>query len=200
MNSPWNPDVYGKAWDFASDYHRGQTYGGPKLGTKVSYLYHLGSVAMEVMWAISENTTNSSTTKWNANFAVQCALLHDVIEDTSCTYQDVVCHFGVEVADGVQALTKNSQLPKEQRMLDSIARIKQQPLEIWVVKMADRISNLQRPPVFWGVNEVLSYRDESQLIHHELKSGHHYQAIRLAEKIIAYQSFAVEDKQKALSG
>jgi hypothetical protein len=46
---------------------------------------------------------------------------------------------GNEIADGVIALSKNTILPsKEEQMKDSIARIKQQPKEVWMVKMCDR--------------------------------------------------------------
>ena len=34
-------------------------------------------------------------------------LLHDVIEDTDFTYDDIFVNFGLEVAEGVEALTKN---------------------------------------------------------------------------------------------
>jgi (p)ppGpp synthase/HD superfamily hydrolase len=42
-----------------------------------------------------------------ADFAISCALLHDVIEDTNITYDDLYVKFGYEIADGVEALTKN---------------------------------------------------------------------------------------------
>ena len=190
MSTPWNPDAYAKAWDFASDYHRGQTYGGPKQGTQVSYIYHLGGVAMEVMWAM-----NCSSLKWDADLAIQCALLHDVLEDTACSYHEVEVTFGKVVAQGVQALTKNPTICKADRMLDSLSRIKQQPEEIWVVKIADRICNLHRPPSFWGLDELKRYREESQLIHHELKPCHPEQSMRLAKKIVDYENFSLELQQ-----
>ncbi len=41
----------------------------------------------------------------NPNLAVQCALLHDTIEDTDVTYDQVKDQFGTDGADGVMALT-----------------------------------------------------------------------------------------------
>jgi (p)ppGpp synthase/HD superfamily hydrolase len=40
----------------------------------------------------------------NADLAIQCALLHDVIEDTPTTCQEVEQQFGAAVAKGVLAL------------------------------------------------------------------------------------------------
>jgi (p)ppGpp synthase/HD superfamily hydrolase len=78
------------------------------------------------------------------------ALLHNVIEGTRKTYNYVQSNFGLEVAEGVQALTKRTIFStKEVRMKDSLSRIKNQPIEIWMVKIADRITNLQPPPAHW---------------------------------------------------
>ena len=47
------------------------------------------------------------TEEFDLDFAVQVALLHDIIEDTATTYDELAEHFGSKVADGVLALTKN---------------------------------------------------------------------------------------------
>lgn len=39
---------------------------------------------------------------------------------------------------------------KKLQMQDSLRRIKSQPREVWMVKMADRITNLQPPPGHWS--------------------------------------------------
>lgn len=75
----WNQDIYIKAWDFATIAHHGQTYGGPKEGQRIEYINHIGSVAMELIWALSQ------TTDIDGSLAIQCALLHDTIEDTAVT-------------------------------------------------------------------------------------------------------------------
>ncbi len=84
--------------------------------------------------------------------------------DAEITYSDIKNKFGVEVADGVLALPKNSELPKSERMIDSLARIRLQPKVIWMVKMSDRITNLQPPPKHWGKSKIKDYRDEAILI------------------------------------
>ncbi|MCJ8271434.1 MAG: hypothetical protein MJK04_18805, partial [Psychrosphaera sp.] len=97
----WDQDQYIKAWNFASVAHNQQLV----PGTDNPYINHIGLVAMEVMSACSRQTIVRSTSE-QATLAVLCALLHDTIEDTTTTYDDLVEQFGLEVAKGVLALTK----------------------------------------------------------------------------------------------
>ena len=48
----WSQEVYNKAWRFATLAHHGQTYGSFEKGQKIDYINHIGSVAMEVIWAL----------------------------------------------------------------------------------------------------------------------------------------------------
>ncbi len=198
--SNWNPDSFSKAWNFATLYHQGQTYGGALKGQKIPYINHIGSVGVEVIWALSTVLTHTTWSKppdrcvaapeLDGDLAVQCALLHDTIEDTEATYDLVVENFGRAVADGVMALTKDSTLSsKAEQMADSLKRIQQQPLEIWMVKMADRIVNLQQPPYYWKPEKIESYRQEAIAIYDALHSANLPLANRLKEKIDLYQSF-----------
>ena len=124
------------------------------------------------------------------NLAVVCALLHDTIEDTAVTFEDIETAFNQYVAAGVLALSKNSNLAtKQAQMLDSLVRIQKQPLEISMVKMADRITNLQPPPAHWTKDKIRNYRDEAQLILETLGTKNEYLAKRLKEKIDNYQQY-----------
>lgn len=177
-------DELQKTWYLASKLHNGQKYGGQKEGEQVEYINHIGSVTFEVLAAIAQ------TTGINADLAMKCAILHDTIEDTPFCYEEVIQHFGKEVADGVLALTKNDQIKgKEAKMKDSLQRIKAQPQEIWAVKMADRICNLSAPPYYWTKEKKQKYQQEAQLIYEELKEGNLYLAKRLAKKIEAYKRY-----------
>ena len=179
----WSPDLYSKAWDLATLAHEGQSYGGRIEGMQINYLNHIGSVAMEVVWGLQ-----NSTTSYDANLAIQCAILRDVIVDTKINYQEILSMFGKYVADGVLALSKNTKIPsKEEQMKDSLTRIKQQPAEIRMVKMADRITNLYHPPFYWKNEKIISYRKEAMLIHEELKSANVIIADRLLNKINEYK-------------
>jgi (p)ppGpp synthase/HD superfamily hydrolase len=182
--SSWNPDSFSKAWNFATLYHQGQTYGGAQKGQKIPYINHIGSVGVEVIWALS------TAPELDGDLAIQCALLHDTIEDTEATYDLVVENFGRAVADGVMALTKDSTLPsKAEQMADSLDRIKQQPPEVWMVKMADRIINLHHPPYYWKPEKIESYRQEAISIYDALHPANLALANRLKEKIDLYRSF-----------
>ncbi|WP_010182795.1 HD domain-containing protein [Aquimarina agarilytica] len=181
----WSPDIYNKAWEFATRAHKNQTYGGRKEDEQIPYLNHIGSVAMEII-----NAIQLTNTEFDKNLAIQCALLHDTIEDTIHTYEDIKTLFGKNVADGVLALTKDETLnTKEAMMLDSLDRIKNQPHEIWMVKMADRICNLYHPPFYWNNDKKIIYQKEAITIHTELKSASKYLSERLLSKIDNYSSF-----------
>lgn len=176
----WIPESYTKAWNFVADVHRGQCV----PGTERPYINHLGNVAMEVMRAIAETAGVQ-----RPNLAVQCALLHDTIEDTAVTFDRVAAEFGLEVAAGVGALSKNPALPKADQMADSLGRIQQQPPEVWMVKMADRISNLQPPPSHWSATKIRRYGTEAELILSRLGGANGWLSNRLAQKIDAYRSY-----------
>ncbi|WP_155325620.1 hypothetical protein [Desulfosarcina ovata] len=77
-------------------------------------------------------------------------------------------------------------LEKESNLDGNLARIRQQPREIWMVKMADRITNLQRPPKNWMPDKINRYREEAIIIHDRLKEGSEYLAGRLLKKVNDY--------------
>jgi (p)ppGpp synthase/HD superfamily hydrolase len=180
----WSIDELQKVWHLASRLHDGQKYGGQNEGEKIEYLNHIGSVSFEILNALQEEK------EMNADLAIKCAILHDTIEDTEQSLEGIKNLFGEEVANGVMALTKNEELDgKQVKMLDSLNRIKQQPKEIWAVKMADRICNLYAPPFYWTNEKKIEYQKEAQLIHRELKDGNEYLAKRLKKKIDDYAKF-----------
>jgi len=179
-STPWTQDAYLKAWDFACLAHHGQTYIGPSVDIVYDYINHPAGVAMEVIHALAQQPA------YDGDLAIQCALLHDTLEDTAITYEQLVAEFGQAVADGVKALSKNEQLPKAQRMQDSLQRIVQQPQEVWMVKLADRINNLQYVPAQWSAAKIASYQQEAQLILTTLQAASPSLAQRLAKHIQHY--------------
>jgi (p)ppGpp synthase/HD superfamily hydrolase len=182
MNSkPWSQETYLTTYLFAAQAHLGQLV----PGTQVSYLMHLSIVSMEVIAALRCEPGHEE------DLAVQCALLHDVIEDTSRTYPEVEAAFGPAVAAGVSALTKDTSLDKATQMAHSLERIRLQPTEVWMVKMADRICNLQPPPHYWTVEKRSRYREEAREILNALGSASPYLAARLRDKIDSYAVYLV---------
>jgi hypothetical protein len=74
-------------------------------------------------------------------------------------------------------------------MADSLARVKEQPREIGMVKLADRIVNLQPPPSYWSADKRSRYREEAFQIHEALKDSCLFLADRLLKKISEYQGY-----------
>jgi guanosine-3',5'-bis(diphosphate) 3'-pyrophosphohydrolase len=126
---------------------------------------------------------------FNTAFAVQVALLHDTIEDTATDFKELENLFGTEIAKAVSALSKNELLPKEQQMQDCLNRIKELPREVWAVKLADRITNLQPPPSHWNNEKKIKYHKEAQTILDALGKENDYLASRLAAKIKDYEAY-----------
>jgi guanosine-3',5'-bis(diphosphate) 3'-pyrophosphohydrolase len=171
-------DIYQKTIKFAAQKHTDKNQTIP--GSNLPYVVHLSNVAMEILVA-SQKSENFDT-----EFAVQVALLHDTLEDTDVTFEELENEFGKPVADAVLALTKNDDIQKDKKMMDSLQRIKEQPKEVWAVKLADRITNLQRPPYFWKEEKIKKYKEEAQIILEELRGGNEYLENRLEEKIEEY--------------
>jgi guanosine-3',5'-bis(diphosphate) 3'-pyrophosphohydrolase len=69
------------------------------------------------------------------------AALHDVIEDTTLDYDDLLAGFGREVADIVAALTKDKRLiePERERLYD--AQLAAGPWQAKLIKLADVYDN-----------------------------------------------------------
>ena len=172
----WTQEGYQRALRFAAEAHGAQTV----PGTTLPYLLHVTSVTMEIIAALRVEPEHDQ------ELTVQCALLHDVVEDTDRPDVELRAVFGPAVADGVSALSKDKVLSKEKRLPDSLRRIQAQPPEIWMVKLADRIVNLQPPPAHWSAAKVEAYRAEAALIHDCLKGASPFLATRLQQKIKTY--------------
>ncbi len=178
----WNQDQYRETLLFAAKAHAKQKV----PGSEMNYVTHITNVAMETAHAVVQ--TNSK--ELDGTLAIVCALLHDTIEDTEVNYDTLLQKFGKKVADGVLALTKNERLPtKDAQMQDSLQRILLQGPEIRIVKMADRINNLQPPPHYWNNEKKNRYRKEAQLILDTLGGVNDFIEQRLQQKINDYVNY-----------
>ena len=161
-------------------------HGEQKTPKGLPYLAHITCVAMEVINACEK----SSLDEEKANLAISCALLHDVIEDANITYDELYTKFGENVANGVEALTKDKTLPsKQEQMRDSIERLLTQPYEVQMVKLADRITNLGTPPTHWDIEKIRKYQKEASFILSCLGNSNIYLSNRLKEKIENYNKY-----------
>jgi (p)ppGpp synthase/HD superfamily hydrolase len=180
MYTPWTQDDYARTYLFAARAHKGQPWAGD---ANLNYMVHVNLVSIEIISALRAEPIH------DGDLAVKCALLHDVIEDTEVNYDEIKTEFGSRVADGVLALSKNSNLTKNLKMEDSLSRILGQPCEVWMVKMADRITNLSEPPKSWSRQEISDYRDEAIEIYNKLKPASEFLTERLKGKIEYYGRF-----------
>jgi guanosine-3',5'-bis(diphosphate) 3'-pyrophosphohydrolase len=176
---PWSTDRYASAVRFAAERHAGQRY----PGTDLPYLLHVVTVAAEVQRALVDEPRS------DPDLAVVCALLHDTVEDTDTTAEDIAAAFGEATAAGVLALTKDAGLPPADRMPDSLRRIREQPPEIWMVKLADRIANLAEPPHFWPMDKRRAYLAEGELVAGQLAGVSAWLDRRIRERIARYPTY-----------
>lgn len=175
-------DTILKAWNYASELHIDQHY-STASGKKLPYINHIGAVVNELSLCL----LHSEGEDYDRELLLVSAILHDSIEDTPATFEAVESKFGTAIARGVNALSKDSSIEKKSdRMIDSLRRIKEEPREISMVKMADRIINLQPPPNYWSGKKVTAYKQEALLIHKELGAANAYLADRLMRRIKEY--------------
>lgn len=118
------------------------------------------------------------------------AYLHDTVEDTEVTNKDIFSHFGQNIANAVLALTKNKTLPKKLQIQNSLQKISPLTKEVWIVKMADRIANLQQTLFLeddkWTTDYKEYYRNESILINETLGKCSNHLSQKLSNLITIY--------------
>jgi guanosine-3',5'-bis(diphosphate) 3'-pyrophosphohydrolase len=173
----YSPDRYVAALRFAAERHRAQLVPGSEL----PYVVHVVTVAAELIAALAPGD--------DADLAVCAALLHDTIEDTGASRGDIAQTFGQSVAAGVEALSKDKLKSKVDAMADSLARIKAQPREIWMVKLADRIANLAPPPAAWSRDKCRAYREQAIAIADALGAASASLDERLRTRIASYAAY-----------
>ena len=124
-------DAVAKAVQFAVRYHGDQT-----RPTGAPYAEHLLE-ALEVL-VRGAGVTDPGI--------LQAAVLHDVVEDTPCTIDDVRRAFGGRVAEMVGWVTKPEPAEGAEPAAVKAAylsRLKDAPDDAVLVKLADRVSNVQ---------------------------------------------------------
>jgi GTP pyrophosphokinase len=120
------------AYRFAAEWHADQRR--PAGEPYVEHLLQALEVAIEIGGATSAEVLTAT-------------LLHDVVEDTPCTIEQVRAEFGPQVADLVAWVTKPEAGPGEDPKAVRAAYLgsfAEAPLDVLVVKLSDRYSNVQR--------------------------------------------------------
>jgi guanosine-3',5'-bis(diphosphate) 3'-pyrophosphohydrolase len=92
---------------------------------------------------------------------IAAALLHDTVEDTFTTLDELEAQFGPRVARTVSEVTDDKSLPKEQRKLLQVEHTASISDSAKLVKIADKICNardiLDHPPASWGAERKVEY-------------------------------------------
>lgn len=88
-------------------------------------------------------------------------LLHDTVEDTQTTFEEIEQRFGIRVAGFVREVTDDKSLPKQVRKLLQIAHAHKKSAGAAQIKLSDKLYNLtdmvQSPPIGWDKERLDAY-------------------------------------------
>ena len=103
------------------------------------------------------------------------ALLHDTIEDTKTSREELVAQFGAAIADIVLEVTDDKTLEKEARKRLQIEHAHALSPAAGLVKLADKIANLrdvaQCPPPDWPLQRRQEYFDWAKAVVDEIRNA-----------------------------
>jgi guanosine-3',5'-bis(diphosphate) 3'-pyrophosphohydrolase len=137
-----------KALSFAANKHRFQKR---KDVAGTPYINHPIDVALMLM-EVGQET--------DADLLV-AAVLHDTIEDTETSPEEIKELFGQQVLDIVLEVTDDKSLPKEERKRLQVTRASHKSEAAKKLKLADKICNitdiLHHPPSGWSTERKLQY-------------------------------------------
>lgn len=127
-----NNKLIRKAFDIALDAHKDQ-----RRKSGEPYIYHPIAVAKIVAEEIGLGATS-----------IACALLHDVIEDSEYTYEDLSKIFGEKIANIVRGLTKISIMNHQNISVQSenyrkLLLTLSEDFRVILIKIADRLHNMR---------------------------------------------------------
>lgn len=132
FGSNYNLELIKKAYEYCVTAHEGQ-----KRRSNEDYYIHPFNVAKII---VSLGLDSES---------IAAALLHDVVEDTTCTAEDIRREFGNEVESLVDGVTKIGRLnfsSKEQQQAESLRKMliaMGKDIRVIIIKLADRLHNMR---------------------------------------------------------
>ena len=107
---------------------------------------------------------------------LQAALLHDTVEDTDTSIEDLKGEFGAEVAGLVAEMTDDKDLPSDQRKALQIEHAPSLSEKACLVKIADKIANLRdvalAKPRGWSQKRCTEYFDWAQAVVNRIPHRH----------------------------
>jgi (p)ppGpp synthase/HD superfamily hydrolase len=118
-----------EAAEFAARRHTGMARKGRR---NEPYINHLAEVAHFIAVATDGADAELVAAGW----------LHDTIEDTETTREELAEEFGTRVADIVAEVTDDMSLPKDKRRQKQIEDAPHKSADAKLIKIADKISNI----------------------------------------------------------
>ena len=125
-------EIIRKAYDFSLKHHQGQTRASGE-----PYLIH----PLEVSLVLADMKLDST--------AISAGLLHDAIEDTPVTHEDVRREFGeqvVHIVEGVTKIDKIDMASREERQAENVRKMvlaMVDDIRVVLIKLADRLHNMR---------------------------------------------------------
>jgi len=152
-----------KALAFAAHKHRDQRRKDPAASPYINHPIALADVL------VNEGGVT--------DVEVLCAaLLHDTVEDTDTTEQELAAAFGPRVARIVAEVTDDQALSKAERKRLQVEHAGSLSLEAKLVKLADKICNLrdvaERAPASWDLARRREYFDWAKRVVDGLRGSH----------------------------
>jgi len=137
-----------QALAFAADKHKNQRRKDAQITPYINHPIDLVNVLVNQGGVVS----------WDVLCA---ALLHDVIEDTETTEEELLTHFGKKVTAIVKEVTDDKSLAKDVRKRLQVEHAPFASHEAKLVKLADKICNLRdilsSPPTGWDLKRKQEY-------------------------------------------
>ncbi|MBS0605195.1 MAG: bifunctional (p)ppGpp synthetase/guanosine-3',5'-bis(diphosphate) 3'-pyrophosphohydrolase [Verrucomicrobia bacterium] len=141
--------------EFAAEKHRLQTRKNPE---KTPYISHPIGVANNLM-EIGEVRDSA---------VILGALLHDTVEDTQTTFEEIENKFGKQVANLVREVTDDKSLAKEARKRLQVINASHKSKGAAQIKLADKLYNLndllRAPPADWTQTRIDRYYEWAQSV------------------------------------
>jgi GTP diphosphokinase / guanosine-3',5'-bis(diphosphate) 3'-diphosphatase len=104
------------------------------------------------------------------------ALLHDTVEDTGTTFEELDQAFGSEVGSIVREVTDDKSPPKAERKRLQIGHATHASRPAKLVKLADKICNLRdliaAPPIDWSLERRREYFDWATQVVDQMRGTH----------------------------
>ena len=143
-------DLVLKAVEFAAHKHRNQRRKDARASPYINHPIALARI-LRVEGGVDDPAV------------IAAALLHDTVEDTDTSYQELRGQFGAKVADIVGEVTDTKWLQKGSRKRLQISKASKSTEGARLVKLADKIANLRdiiaSPPADWSLTRKREYFD-----------------------------------------